>query len=371
MKFSIHGQNFFKSLNIVSKAISNRGISNVLDCIYISASGNSITFIATDGNFSIINKTQATINIEGDIIISSKLLMDISKSFIDDEIHFDIVKEKDTYKIKINSQNSDIELLGRDASEFPTIEKYAVKGFSKIDNNTLKSMIKECVFACNLNESSSPMLTGVFIEFVDDHILFTALDGYKLAHRSELLDEACSNNINCIVPGKNLNEVLKILSIEEDEALIDIVNNNFIINIGNTQIISNIINAVFLNYLNVIPKQINTVAKINKNVLLKSVERASIINNEIKNSLISLNYVDEKIIIESKSDIGSVNDEFEINKTGNDVNISLNSKYLLEILKNINDERILIEMENNTKPMVIKSVENEKYLYLIMPVRAM
>jgi DNA polymerase-3 subunit beta len=109
--------------------------------------------------------------------------------------------------------------------------------------------------------------------------------------------------------------------------------------------------------------------KLNTDELLNSVSRASLITDESKNSLIKMSYTDEKLSITSESDIGKVAEEVNINKNGEDLKIAFNSKFFVEVLKIINDDRIIIEFKDKLSPTLIKPVDSDKYVYLIMPVR--
>lgn len=296
--------------------------------------------------------------------------MELIRSYPDEMVNFSL-DEHNMMNINCSKSDSksDVNILGRNPDEYPRIEAYNIKDFIKVDNSVLKSMIKDTVFACAFQESVSPVLTGVLVDYKEDILEFVALDGYKLALRKEKISENSDKALKCIVPGRTLSEILKILSIYDYDTLIHITDNKFIVNIGDTQVISNILEGNFINFNSLIPKDIKTIVKADTKELLHSVERAALITDESKNSLIKMNYSDDNLIITSESEIGRVTEDVNIIKNGEDIKIAFNSKFFVEILKIVTDERIVIEFKDKLSPTLIKPVDSDKYLYLVMPVR--
>ena len=372
MKFSVTNQEFLKALNTVSRAISAKSTMPILECVYIEANEGSLLLKGSDGEISIICKMNASVTMDGKIVIPIRTLVELVRTYSEDMLDF-FVDEKNVMNItcsKSSAGTSDVSILGRDPAEYPWIESYDVKDFIKIENNTLKNLIKDTVFACAYQESISPILTGILVEYKDDMLQFVALDGYKLALRREPIknENGAFEEISCIVPGRTLNEILKILSIYDYDTLIHITDNKFIVNIGHTQIVSNLLEGNFIKYESLIPKESNTIVKVNTKELLNSISRASLIIDESKNSLIKMDYTDDNLVITSESEIGKVTEDVNISKNGEDLQIAFNSKFFIEILKIISDERVIIEFKDHLSPTLIKPIEDDKYMYLIMPV---
>lgn len=370
MKFSVNNQELFKSLSTVSRAISSKTTMPILECIFIEAKNNMLYLKGSDGELSIISKIPANISMEGCAVIPIKTITELIRSYPDETVNFS-VDEHNVMNINCSKfdSKSDVSILGRNPDEYPRLEAYNVKDFFKVDNAVLKSMIKDTVFACAFQESVSPVLTGVLIDYKEDNLQFVALDGYKLALRKEKISENNEKEIRCIVPGRTLTELLKILSIYDYDTLIHITDNKFVVNIGDTQVISNILEGNYINYSNLIPKDIKAIVKLETKEMLKSVERAALITDETKNSLIKMNFTDEKLVITSESEIGKVTEDVNISKNGEDIKIAFNSKFFVEILKIISDDRIVIEFKDKLSPTLVKPVDSDKYLYLVMPVR--
>lgn len=370
MKFSVNNQELFKSLSTVSRAVSSKTTMPILECIFMEAKNNMLYLKGSDGELSIISKIPANISREGCAVMPIKTITELIRSYPDETVYFS-ADEHNVMNINCSKSDSksDVSILGRNPDEYPNLQAYNAKDFFKADNNVLKSMIKDTVFACAFQDSVSPVLTGVLVEYREGTLQFVALDGYKLALRKEKINDSVDGEIKCIVPGRTLSEILKILSIYDYDTLIYITDNKFIVNIGDTQVISNILEGNYINYNSLIPKDIKAVVKLETKEMLSSVERAALITDETRNSLIKMNFTDEKLVITSESDIGKVTEDVNVSKNGEDIKIAFNSKFFIEILKIISDERIIIEFKDKLSPSLIKPVDSDKYLYLVMPVR--
>lgn len=371
MKFSVNASELNKALAVVSKAISPKSSLPILECVYIKADSkeHKIFLKGSDGDFSIITKIPAIVYIEGEIVCQVKKLMDIVKTYSEGNIEF-FVDEKNVIKFSCdyNTINSDVTLLGRNAMEYPPIEIYP-QGNIRLSSSLMKSLIKETVFACAINDASAPILTGMLVEIGGGNIRFSALDGYKMAIRTEEIENT-EISLRCVVPARTMSELLRIIGIYEYDVFIATDDRKIIIDVGtDTQIISNLLIGDFINCEALIPKDINTVINLDTNELSRSVDRCALINDSISSSMVRMEFEDDSLTIYSRSEIGHIVEGMKVQKSGEDVAIAFNSRYLLEILKNLSDERVILEIKNRTNPALLKPVDSDKYLYLIMPVR--
>jgi DNA polymerase-3 subunit beta len=228
-------------------------------------------------------------------------------------------------------------------------------------------MIKQTSFSASIDESRG-IITGVLIEFSKDSINMVALDGFRMAIRTEKINNDIDKKI--IIPSRILNEIYKII-IDQEEKNINILLNekNIIIEIENTVITSRLMEGDFINYKEIIPKNYTCKIKLNKNDLYNSIERASLLAREGKNNLIKIKIEDKKMIITSRSEEGAVHEEVYIEKEGDELEIGFNSKYILDILRNIEDEEIYFEFISNISPCLVRPLDGFKYEYLLLPVR--
>lgn len=371
MKFTVNTSEINKALSVVSRAIASKAAQPILECVYLKTDlkSNMLYLKGMDADLSIVTRIPAVIQIEGEIVVAMRKLVDIIRTYPEGSVEF-TVDDKNVVRISClkAAVNSDVMLLGRNASEYPEIASYDV-GSVQITSSVMKNLIRNTVFACASLDSAAPILSGVNVQIEAGDIKFSALDGFMLAIRKEKIPNT-DINLSCVVPGRTMSDLLKILSVYDYDVFVSIQNKKFIIDIGgDTQICSNILNGEYINCEALIPKEINTVIKLDTDELKSSVERCSLISDDVNSSLVKMEFDEESVKVSSRSEIGQVVESVSSNKSGSSISIAFNSKYILEILKNITDDRIVLEMKDNHSAALIKPVDNDSYLYLVMPVR--
>jgi DNA polymerase-3 subunit beta len=364
MKFTINRTDILIALSYVSKAVLSKSTNPILEGIYFSVEDNNLTLYATDLEMSVYTKVSVTESENGSVVIPSRILMEIIRKLPSEQI---IIYSEDDNKIKILSGESQITILTYNAENYPSLAIMESDGYITIENEKLKRCIKETIFAA-ASEEQMPVLTGLLLEINQDSFQLTALDGYRMAIRKEEITS--DTKLSCIIPARVLNEMYKILNIENvKEIYIKYHENKVHFKINNTIIISNLIDGSFIKYKDIIPKNSNLVVKVNATDLLYACERASLVAREGKNNLIKFHIEENKFNILSRSDIGSADEVIESEIEGENIRISFNSKYFIDVLKNISEEQIIMYFIDNLSPCVLKAADNENMLHVILPVR--
>jgi DNA polymerase-3 subunit beta len=263
--------------------------------------------------------------------------------------------------------NSRFEIQGHNGSDFP--ELLAVDGDKsvKLPQDLLRSMIRQTVFACAVNETR-PILTGALMEISGSRISMVALDGFRLAVRTVNVETDCGE-FSAIIPAKTLNEIYKILRDQQDKVDICIAKNQAMFELSGTMIITRLLEGDFINYKQIIPEEYSTKAKVNTIDLLESCERASLLAREGRNNLIKMSVKEDIMELSSNAEIGKVLEKISIVTQGKDLDIAFNSKYLIDVLKVIESDQIELEFTTNVSPCTIRPVDSEMYTYLLLPVR--
>ncbi|WP_290770921.1 DNA polymerase III subunit beta [Anaerofustis sp.] len=365
MNIKVDRNEFLKALITVSKATTLRNVGS-LEGILLESYDDVLSLYATNKEIQISTIIDAKVIRAGKLLINSRILSDIVRSFDNGEIE---INSDENNNIKLTCLNSKFNITAMDHRTFPNKEVYNINDFIKMDNHVIRNMIKETSFACANSDSVSPILTGILIENNDEDIKFVAIDGFRMAIRSEQSKERYMNNIKCVVPASTLNELNKILTNYEDDVFLNINDKKFIASVGRTQIISSLLQGQFIDYFNLLPKESKTIVKMNKNELLSACERASIISDEGRAHLITLHFNENNLLLTSKSAYGNVEENISINLSGESLDISFNSRYVIDALKVIEDEKVILEFNSSNSPCLIKPVNSNKFTYLIMPVR--
>lgn len=362
MKFKIEQKDFSKHINIVQKGISTRSTLQILDGILIEAKENGVKLTATDLEISIETFIEATVEEKGKIILNSRIFGDIIKKFPNDTIQFQV---KDNY-VNIKCQNTEFNILGNLGDDYPDLPIIIEENQFKISKDLLKSAIRQTVFATTQDETR-PSLTGVLFEIKNNEISFISLDGYRLALRKISTNSEINEKI--IIPGRSLNELNKILEDKEEELVISISQGQVIFNLGDTIMYSKLLEGQFFNYKDIMRDDYKTKITVNRRSLQNGLERASLLAKEEKANLVKLSVLNGKLIIKSNSEMGDIYEEIVSNQEGDDLNIAFNSRYIIEGIKIMDNEEIVMNFVGSLNPCIINGVGDDTYTYLVLPVR--
>ena len=363
MKFSCFQGDLINSINTVQKAISNKSNMEVLKGILITVENDKIKFTGNDSNLAIEVIIEAQIEKEGVIVLDSRLFGDIIRKLPNATVDFTL----NNNFIEIECLYSNFKLITLNAEEYPKLPIVENSQNLIINREIIKNMIKQTIFSVSSDETR-PILTGSLFEIKDNKASLVSIDGYRLALKSVQIDT--DKESKTVIPGKTLNELMKILSNSSEEELIIKITDKYIsFEIENIKIISKILEGEFIKYNQIIPTDFNTEIIINTNEFYNGIERASLMARETKSSIIKMSFKDQFIEISSISEIGSVMDKVKIKIKGDKFDIGFNPKYLLDVLRVIDSEEVILELSSSLSPCIVKPVDNNEYIYLVLPVR--
>ncbi len=370
MNFKIKKNVLMEALNNVSKALSTKNIIPILSGIKFDLFKDKLVLTASDNDISIQTVIEQDENLEikntGSIVIKGKYILDIIRKLEAEFINLEIV---DDHKIMIYTENSKFNLNGIDSKEYPNIEFLSSPDFLTIDVNKFKSLISQTNYACSLDEARL-VLTGVNVKTFDNVLECSATDSYRLALKRLNIERGVNNDVDIIIPSRNLNELLKILPFEVDSDVeMHIFSNKVIFKFSNILFQSRLINGTYPNTKNLIPVDNLFSIMVNKNEFFNMVDRASILNNDRDNNVITLDISDGVLKITSMSlEIGKVEETMAINSLDN-IRISFSGRYMMDALKNLTSENVVLTFVGEIKPILLKEEDNSDLIYLILPIR--
>lgn len=367
MKFTCSQQTMTKALNTVSKAVSNRTTLPVLKGILLEAGADGkLIMSASDLEISIRKEIEADIIEEGSTVVGSKLFGDIIRKLPSGDI---TVETLENNTVSIMTGSSEFTVVSFSVDDFPKIgEKEDSDRELIFDRNIFRDMVRKTSFAASIDESKG-VLVGILTEISKDSVSMVALDGFRLSLARENMISAEENRF--IISAKIMNEISKIISEDEgeDDLVISMGEKKAVFTMGTTEVMLRLMEGEFIRYREIIPKDNDINVIIGKEVLLESIERASLLAREGKNNLIKMTIKGDLMTITSRSEEGNVREEIAMEKTGSDLEIGFNSKYVIDVLKAIDDEEISMKFRTGTSPCLVTPVEGDSYEYLILPVR--
>lgn len=367
MKFTCSQQTLAKALNTVSKAVSTRTTLPILKGILLEAKADgTLILTASDLEISIQKKVEAEVQQEGSVVVISKLFGDIIRKLPNEDIS---IEETEDNNILIKTNSSEFTVMSLPVEEFPKIgEKEKNSKPLVFDREIFKDMVRKTAFAASIDESKG-ILVGILTEINEDAVNMVSLDGFRLALAKEKMNSAEESKF--IISAKIMNEISKIVSDDDTDSDINILlgDKKAVFNIGNTEVVLRLMEGEFIKYRDIIPSDGTINVKVGKEILLESIERASLLAKEGKNNLIKMTIKNDLLTVTSRSEEGNVKEQIVMEKIGDDLEIGFNSKFVIDVLKVIDDEEISMVFKTGTSPCVVRPVEGDAYEYLILPVR--
>lgn len=367
MKFTCSQQTLAKALNTVSKAVSTRTTLPILKGILLEAKADgTLVLTASDLEISIQKKVDASVDQEGSAVVVSKLFGDIIRKLPNEDIS---IEETDENNILIKTNSSEFTVMSLPVDEFPKIGEKEEKAEALVFNRDIfKDMVRKTSFAASIDESKG-ILVGILTEINEESVNMVSLDGFRLALAKEEMKSADEKKF--IISAKIMNEISKIVSDDDSDSDINIYlgEKKAVFNIGNTEVVLRLMEGEFIKYRDIIPTDGTIKVIIGKEILLDSIERASLLAKEGKNNLIKMTLKNDLLTVTSRSEEGNVKEQIVMEKKGEDLEIGFNSKFVIDVLKVIDDEEISMIFKTGTSPCVVRPVEGDAYEYLILPVR--
>ena len=363
MKLICPKAELLKGVNIVMKAVPSKTTMPILECILIDASTNNIKFTSNDMELGIETIIEGNIEEKGSIALDAKIFSDIIRKLPDNDVTIITDENLNTLitceKAKFNIPGKS----GEDFSYLPFIEK---TDCIRVSQFTLKEIIRQTIFSIAANENNK-LMTGELFQIENNTLRVVSLDGHRISIRKIELKENCQDK-KVVVPGKTLNEISKILSGEtEDMVDIYLAVNHILFEFGNTKVVSRLIEGEYFKIDQMLSSDYETKVKINKKEFLDCIDRATLLVKEGDKKPIIIHIEDTFMELRIDSQIGSMKEEIDIEKTGKDILIGFNPKFLIDALKVIDEEEITIYLMNPKAPCFIRDDEG-KYVYLILPV---
>ena len=363
MKIICSKSSLLKSVSIALKAVPSKTTMPILECILMDATTNQIKFTTNDMELGIETIVDGTIEEKGKVALDAKIFYEIIRRLPDNDI---TIRTDDKYSATITCEKAKFNIPGKSGEDFaylPMIEKDEPLTISQY---TLKEMIRQTIFSIAVNENNK-LMTGELFEIKNNCLKVVSLDGHRIAIRKMPLKREYSDR-KVVVPGKTLSEVSKILSGEvDDQVSIYFTKNHILFEFDNTRVVSRLLEGEYYKISQMLSSDYETKITINKKEFLNCIDRASLLIRESDKKPIIIDIADHSLKLNINSFFGSMEEEILIQKEGRDLLIGFNPKFLMDVLRVIDDEEINIYLVNPKAPCYIKD-DAGTYNYLILPV---
>ena len=368
MKIICEKEKLLKGINSVINGVASKTTMPVLEGILIQTNDKEVKLTTYDLEIGIEYIIECDVKEQGNTVVNATMFSEIIRKLTDTEITISI---NENNLLEIECEGSLYKLATMNPEEFPELPKINIDNSIEIEQNLLKNMIRKTIFAVS-NEENRPIFTGCLFEVENNKLNVVAVDGYRLALKTNILNSA-ANNFHAVIPGKTLNEINKIILDSFDTIKIGISKNQALFEMENCKIVTRLLDGEFLNYNNAIPAQWETRIRVNKNNIQNCFERIILISSSSiekeKKYPVKISIEIGKVVISCTNQTGDAKEEIYVATEGKNLEVGFNPRYFLDALKVIEDEEVYIEFGTNISPCIIRPVESEEYKYMILPIR--
>ena len=368
MKFVCYKDKIIKALNSVVRGVATKTTMPILEGILIQTNDNELKLTTYDLELGIEYVMECEVEEQGSIVVNATMFTEIIRKLPDSEINISV---NENNLLTIECEGALYKLATMNPDEFPELPKIEIENSISLEQSALKNIIRKTIFAVS-TEENRPIFTGCLFEIKDNKLNVVAIDGFRLALRTINIPTQV-NDFKAVIPAKTLNEVNKILTDSFENVIIGVSKNQAVFEMENCKVVTRILDGEFLNYETVIPQNWQTRIKVEKSNLQNSFERISLISSSTiekeKKYPVKVSVDIGKLTILCTNQTGDAKEEVYISTEGKNLEAGFNPKYFLDSLKAIDEEEIYIEFGTNVSPCLIKSVENNDYVYMILPIR--
>ncbi|MCF8369680.1 MAG: DNA polymerase III subunit beta [Bacteroidales bacterium] len=369
MKFIVSSTVLLKNLQLISGVINPSNTLPILDNFLFELEEKSLKITASDLETTMTVKVDLDMAEEpGVVAVPAKILLDTLKTFADVPITITINKEN--LGIEISAGEGKFKLTGQESNEFPVTPTVQDATTIKLNSEILRSAFHKTLFATG-NDELRPVMSGVFCELAPEDITFVATDAHKLV-RYKRKDASSETIASFILPKKPLNQLKNVLP-DDAEVTIDYDQTNAFFSYEGINLVCRLIDGKYPNYDAVIPKDNPNVLTIDRAPFINSIRRVALYANQSTNQ-VRLKISGKELTL-SAEDIDYANEAKErltCNYEGEDIEIGFNSKFLLDMLNNIDSFEVKLEMSAPNRAGILMPVEpdneTEDILMLVMPV---
>ena len=365
MKFSCEKYLLQNACNVAARAAASKSPIPALEGLQICAD-DRLTIKGYDLKKAIVTAVEADISQRGTIVLNARLFGEMMRRMPDGIVTIS-ADEKDNVSIKCGK--SAFNIMGLSSEDYPELPRFDAVNSISLPQNVLKDMINKTIFAVSTDEVR-PIYTGTLFEVSEKELNLVSVDGYRLARRSEHLEDARLEHCSFVVPGSALSDVEKICTDSDEPVSISVGAKHISFAIGESTVISRRLEGEFLNYRRSIPDSFKYQLKVDKGELMSSIDRVSLIVSEKNSSPVRMTLGDGVIDCLCVTPIGRAEDVCTCEGNGEELLIGFNDRYMKDALKAAGTDELLLCVNTASSPCILKAADgSDSFTYMVLPVR--
>jgi DNA polymerase-3 subunit beta len=369
MKFNINKDAIFKGLQSIQSIVDRKNTMPILSNVMLECSDDVLNLFATDLEVSIQRSISVRSDDRGRTTAPARKLFEIVRELPEDEV---IISGDEDYNIKVECDDIVFRLKGLPSEEFPSFPDYDESQFIEIDSKMLQEMIDKTHYSIS-PEDIQYTLSGMYVEKILEqtttYMRFVATDGHRLALIDRPADVPFLGDEGIIIPRKGISEMRKIIQDVGEKIALTLNSNQLILKRNDVTLFVRLIDGVFPDYKEVIPEANPKTIPLNRLKFLNSLRRASIVSME-KFRGVKFEFSSGTLTISSNNpDVGESEEKLPIEYEDESMSVAFNAKYFTEALNALECENILLQLDDESSPAIVKDEDDDKFVAVVMPMR--
>lgn len=362
MKFTISKESFLGALQQVQHVVATRSTLPILYNVLLRANQGRLQLATTDLDVGITGSVEVEVIESGSATLPARRLATIVRELPSDDVEVDI-DEKNVAHIR--SGPSYFKVMGLAHDEFPPLPVFNDAKEYKLEQRVLKDCLKKTFYAISTDETRH-VLNGILCSFKENVLTMVATDGRRLAMVDQDLEVPENQVADIIIPTKAVNEIQRLLG-DEGEVTLKVLNGQIGFDLGNYFLSSKLIDGNYPNYRQVIPGESKERIALDREPLLRTLARVSLLLSDKSNS-VKLHFTTDNVeVVANSPDVGEARENIAVNYKGGDMTIAFNPEFLMAPLRNLASDEVYLHLIDEISPGVIRSGAN--FLYVLMPMR--
>ena len=370
MQFVVKRDILLKSLNFVQGVVEKKNTLPILSNVLLQLKDNKLSIVATDLDIVFYNEiSDVKIINEGSTTTSAAILYDILRKISSNsELNFDLKSEN---KLSLKSDSADFNLLCLPTDNFPSFADEFEGQEIAIDKNRFLKLLNKTRISIS-NDDTRHYLNGIFLHLTEAHgryfLTGVATDSHRLSS-SSLEIENSNDFSSLILPRKTVFQLCSLLSETSDSLTMQSSENKIKFTLGKIRLISKVIDGKFPDYKQVVPATNDKILNVPSKEFINSIERVTSVSLDRKEGVKLMIDKDNIQLSVNSANSGEGNEKIKADYNSESLNISFNSKYLIDIASEIENKNLKMNLKDSTSPVLIEDVSDKNSYYVIMPMK--
>ncbi len=365
MRFTGTQGEVLRCLDMVGRAVANRDVNPILTGIYLECENGQLTVRATDNEIGI----EAYVPVEGDqpgrVVVEAKYFLPLVKRLPAGDVFIQELPEQQMIEIKAGTGSFRFQTMSAD--QFPSLTAAEPKPLLRISSEAVLKMIRQTVYAAQRDQSHS-VFGGVLLEFAEGELRFVATDTSRLCFNR--IEADGGEGFKMILPVRACVELQRLLP-SDPESMLEIASmgTQILFRLNNVILVSRLLEGQYPDYTRVIPSATETEIVVPCSELTAALERAELMGKKGP-AIVALNVEEGILKLDTRdAELGESSESLTVEQNGPAVSSAFQARFLLEMLKTVPGEKVRIGISSGLNPGMIRPVDNDDYVYVIMPVR--